>query len=313
MGVSKIDVSVVERVAPDRGPTSSSDYNATLQELINDLTQIALSWNNEVQPLLDTLPSGRTNIIREDRADSVDPFSNGLDGSQIFLDLTSTTLTDNGKYYSNDLTRPLTIKESMENVQDQLNDSIQELQVKIAQVSAASGITSRQRQAIGSRIFDPETTSSPTSIDGLTQVHSRYIDQVALDISGDQNYLDGSGVQTLGYAILDQLTAIKDAHDYDSVFNTMTHNHMFAHVHRNHITPVGDLNGINKIYLVPGTETFIQDSLKVMLNGLELRKGFDYTERPDLRGFEIAPAHRALEDNGVPGDDSLWIHYEVEA
>jgi len=313
MGVSKIDVSVVERVAPDRGPTSSSDYNATLQELINDLTQVALSWNNEVQPLLDSLPSGRTTIIREDRTDSPNPFSNGMDGSQVYLDSTSTTLTDNGKYFDEDLDRPLTIKESMENVQDQLNDAIQELQVKIAQVSAASGITSRQRQAIGSRIFDPETTSSPTSLDGLTQVHSRYIDQVALDLSGDASYLDGSGVQTLGYAVLDQLEAIKNSHDYDPVFNVMTHNHLFAHVHRNHITPVGDLNGINKTYLLPGTEAFIQDSLKVMVNGLELQKGIDYTERPDLKGFEITPAHRALEDNGVPADDSLWIHYEVEA
>ena len=41
-----------------------------------------------------------------------------------------------------------------ENVQDQLNDAIQDLQVKIAQVSLNSGVTSRQRQAIGSRIFD---------------------------------------------------------------------------------------------------------------------------------------------------------------
>lgn len=313
MGVSKIDVSVVERVAPDKGPTSSSDFNATLQELINDLTQVALSWNGEVQPLLDSLPSGGTNIIRENRTDSPNPFSNGFDGSQVYLDSTSTILTDNGKYFSEDLSRPLTIKESMENAQDQLNDAIQELQVKIAQVSATSGITSRQRQAIGSRIFDPETTSSPTSIDGLTQGHSRYIDQLALDLSGDSGYLTGSGTQTLTYPVLDLIQAVLDSHDYDSVFNVMTHNHLFAHVHRNHITPVGDLNGINKTYLIPGTETFIQDSVHVMVNGLELRKGIDYTERPDLRGIEITAAHRALENDGNPGDDNIWLHYEVEA
>jgi len=313
MGVNKIDISVVERIAPERGPTSSSDYNATLQELINDLIQISLSWNDEVQPLLDTLPSGRTNVIREERTEEPDPFVNGLDGSQVYLDLTSTTLTDNGKYYSEDLDRPLTVKESLENVQDQLNDAIQELQVKIAQVSLNSGITSRQRQAIGSRIFDPETTSSPTSIDGLTQGHSRSIDQIAPDISGDSDYLDGSGVQTIAYAILDQLTAIQTAHDYDPVFNTMSHGHIPLHGHRDHITPVGDLNGINKEYLLPGDESFNQGSLHVIMNGFELQKNIDYTERPDFKGFEITSAHRALEDNGVPGDDSLWIHYEIEA
>jgi len=312
MGVSKVDISVVERIAPDRGPTSSSDYNAVLQETINDLTQISLAWNGEVQPLLDSLPSGRTNIIREDRTDDPNPFINGLDGSQIYLDLTSTTLTDNGKYYSEILIRPLTIKESLENVQDQLNDAIQELQVKIAQVSLNSGVTSRQRQAIGSRIFDPETTSSPTSLDGLTQVSARYIDQIALDISGDPEYLDGSGVQTLGYAILEQLEAIKAAHDYDQVFNVMSHEHLEMHVHRYHVTPVGALDGLNKEYLLPGNEVFVEGSLRVMVSGLELRKSIDYTERPDFRGFEITPSHPALENDNMGSDDSVWIHYDIE-
>jgi len=312
MGISKIDVSIVERIAPDRGPTSSSDYNAVLQELINDLTQIALSWNGEVQPLLDTLPTGETNIIREERTEVPNPFINGLDGSQMYLDLTSTSLTDNGKYFDEAEARPLTIKESMENVQDQLNDAIQDLQVKIAQVSLNSGITSRQRQAIGSRIFDPETTSSPSSLDGLTQGHSRSIDQMALDISGDSGYLTGSGVQTLGYAILEQLTAIQTAHDYDSVFNTMSHGHLNLHQHRYHVGTVGDLNGINKEYFLPGTETFIQGTLKVMVNGLEQQRSIQYTERPDFRGFEFTPARAALENDGFGSDDNLWIHYDVE-
>lgn len=312
MGVSKIDISVVERIAPDRGPTSSSDYNAVLQELINDLTQISLSWNGEVQPLLDSLPTGRTNIVRENRTEVPNPFVNGFDGSQIFLDLTSTTLTDNGKYFNKDLSRPLTIKESLENIQDQLNDAIQELQVKIAQVSLNSGITSRQRQAIGSRIFDPETTSSPTSIDGLTQSHSRYINQLGLDISGDPNYLNGSGVQTLTYAILEQLEAIQAAHDYNPVFNTVSHDHMNLHIHRYHQTPVGAIDGLNKEYLLPGNEVFIQGSLRVIVNGLELRKNIDYTERPDFRGFTLTPAYPALENDGISSNDAVWIHYDIE-
>lgn len=312
MGVNKIDVSVVERIAPDRGPTSSSDFNAILQELINDLTQTSLAWNGEVQPLLDTLPTGNTGIIREDRSDKPDPFNNGLDGSQVYLDLTSTTLTDNGKYYSEDLARPLTVKESLENVQDQLNDGIQDLQVKIAQVSLNSGVTSRQRQAIGSRIFDPETTSSPNSLDGLTQGHSRSIDQIALDISGDGSYLNGSGVQTLSHDILKQLQAIQASHDYDSVFNVMSHGNLNLHQHRYHISVVGDLNGINKEYFLPGVETFVQMTLRVVVNGLELERSIDYTEHPDLRGFTITPGHPALENNNIGADDKVWVHYDVE-
>ena len=113
-GVSKIDISVVERYAPSRGPTSSADYNATLQEVINSLAQVSLTWNEDIQPLLDSLPGGGTTIIREDRLDAPNPFINGLDGSQVYLDCTSTVLTDDGKYFSESLNRPLTIKESIE-------------------------------------------------------------------------------------------------------------------------------------------------------------------------------------------------------
>ena len=129
MGVSKLDVSIIERPAPARGPTSSADYNAFVEETINSAAQIAISWNEQVQPLLDSLPSGSTNVIREDRLDYPNPFVNGMDGSQIYLDLTSTATTDEGKYYSLDLTRPLTTKESLENFQTQLNESVQNILV----------------------------------------------------------------------------------------------------------------------------------------------------------------------------------------
>ena len=312
MSVDKIDISVVERIAPNRGPTSSADYNATIQEIINDLASISLSWNNDIQPLLDTLPCGSTNIVREERTEYPNPYKNGLDGSQIFLDLTSTTLTDNGKYFDETLDRPLTIKESLENVQGQLNDAIQELQVEIAKVNLNAGITSRQKQAIGSRIFDPETTSSPTSIDGITQTNIRSIDQIALDISGDRDYLTGSGTQTIEYSIFEQLKSIQDGHAYNPIFNTLTHENLDLHTHRYHITPIGQLNGLNKDYILPGTEKFIQGTLRVMLNGMELKKSIDYFEHPDLRGFSISPNHRALENDGAGADDSLWIHYDVE-
>ena len=63
---------------------------------INSLKEIAIKWNSELQPLLDTLPNGDTGISREDRSDTPDPFANGFDGSQLYLDLTSTKTTDNG-------------------------------------------------------------------------------------------------------------------------------------------------------------------------------------------------------------------------
>lgn len=313
MAISKIDMGVIERYAPSTGPTSSSDYNATLQEIINTLTQIQLSWNTELHPVIDSLPGGDTVVIREDRSDSPNVFVNGLDGSQLYLDSTSTTLTDDGKYYDETLSRPLTVKESIENVQDQLNESIQNLQVEIAQVGTNTGITSRQKQAIGSRIFDPETTSSSTSLDGALQEAIRDIDQIALDISADTNYLTNSGAQTLTYCILDQLKALQDAHTYNPTFNTADHSAIPVHSHRYNITPVGDLNGLNKTYYTPGAEEFTADTLRVIVNGFELRKYIDYTPHANNKGFDITASHRALENDGSGSDDDLWIHYDIEA
>lgn len=312
-GVSKIDISIVERYAPSRGPTSSSDYNATLQETINSLTQVALSWNDEVQPLLDSLPGGTTNFIREDRIDSPNPFINGLDGSQIYLDLTSTPFTDDGKYFITAVNRPATIKESIEEVQNQLNLSVQELLVKIAQVAESAGITARQKQAIGSRIFDPETTSSPSSLDGKTQILERNLDQVAMDIYGDIDSLTNSGARSLIYTILEQLEAIQEAHHYNNVSNNMDHSNLPQHIHRYSITPLGSLDGVNRSYDIPGGEKFIANSLRVIVNGLELRRGVDYAERAiDLRGFNISPSYPALENDGVNADDTVWVHYDID-
>ena len=314
MSVSKLDISVVERYAPSRGPTSSTDYNASLQEIINSLTQTALAWNGEVQPLLDTLPGGNSKIIREDRSSSPNPFTNGLDGSQVYLDLTSTPLTEVGKYYNNLLSRPLTIKESIENVQGELNLSVQNILVKIAQVSENTGITARQKQAIGSRIFDPETTSGPLSLDGRSQAVNRNLDQIAMDLAGSLGYLNNNGAKSLAYTILEQLAAIQDAHNYNTINNQLDHHNLPQHIHRYHIKPLGFLDGTNKIYDIPGGEKFVAGSLRVIVNGLELEKGKHFAERSiDRRGFNISPSYPPLEDNGVDADDTIWVHYDIDA
>jgi hypothetical protein len=312
-GVNKIDVSIVERYAPNRGPTSSADYNATIQETINSLSQIALSWNTEIQPLLDSLPGGNTFFIRENRSATPNPYINGLDGSQIFLDSTSTDITDEGKYFNSLLSRPLTVKESLENVQSQLNQSVQDILVRIAQVSEDTGITARQKQAIGSRIFDPETSSNPSSIDGKLQTLERNLDQVAMDISGSLDYFTNSGAKSLVYTLLQQIQSIQEAHNYNSASNVVNHDNIPRHIHRYHVVPLGQLDGVNRSYDIPGGERFIAGSLRVIVNGLELQQGKHYAERSiDRRGFNLNPSQPALESDGANADDTIWVHYDID-
>lgn len=312
MALNKIDIGITERIAPNKGPTSSADYNATMEEIKNSLSQISIAWNTQLQPLLDTLPTGATGINKDSRTNTPNPFLNGFDGSQIFTDLTSTPVSDNGRFYNTVDKRPLTIKETFNKIQSQLNQNIQDLDIKIAQVNKSNGLTPRQKQAIGSRIFDPGTESSPSSIDGLVDIHSRHIDQLALDISGSSNYLIGNGAQSLAHSILAQLEAIQAAHNYNEDFNTMNHRHLKFHEHRYHIVPIGALNGTNRDYYIPSGEEFVPGSLRVIINGAEQKKSLTYVEHPNNKGFTITNFRPALENDGHGSNDYIWIHYDIE-
>lgn len=311
MALNKIDIGITERIAPNKGPTSSADYNATMEEIKNSLAQISIAWNTQLQPLLDTLPTGATGINKDVRVNVPNPFRNGFDGSQIFTDLTSTIVSDNGRFYNTTDKRPLTIKETFNKIQSQLNQNIQDLDIKIAQVNKSNGLTPRQKQAIGSRIFDPGTESSPSSMDGLIDTHSRYIDQLALDISGDANYLIGNGAQSLAHSILAQLESIQAAHNYNESFNTVDHMHLKFHEHRYHVTPIGALNGTNRDYYLPSGEEFVPGSMRVVINGAEQKKSLTYVEHPNNKGFTITNFRPALENDGHGSNDYIWIHYDI--
>lgn len=312
MGLQKIDVGITERIAPNKGPTSSADYNASMEEIINSLAQLSIAWNTQLQPLIDTLPGGSTGVDKDARTETPNPFLNGFDGSQLFTDLTSTPVSDNGRFYDSLLRRPLTLKETFNKIQNQLNQNIQDLDVRIAQVNKNNGLTPRQKQAIGSRIFDPGTDSSASSLDGIANTHSRFIDQIALDISGSQTYLIGNGAQSLPFSLLEQIRAIQDAHNYDLNFNTLNHSHLKFHEHRYHVSPIGDINGINRDYYLPSGEEFVPGSLRVIVNGVELKKSKYYTEHPNNKGFSITSIRPPLEADANASDDMLWIHYEIE-
>jgi hypothetical protein len=312
MGLNKIDVGITERIAPNKGPTSSADYNASMEEITNSLAQLSIAWNTQLQPLLDTLPNGSTGINKDNRTETPNPFVNGFDGSQFFTDLTSTSISDNGRFYNTISQRPLTLKETFNKIQDQLNQSIQELDIKIAQMNKDNGLTPRQKQAIGSRIFDAGTESSTASLDGMADLHSRYIDQIGLDLSGSSTYLQGNGAQSLTHSILSQLSAIQEAHNYDTNFNTMDHRHLKFHEHRYHVEPIGALDGINRDYYLPSGEEFIPGSLRIVINGAEPKKSLYYTEHPNNKGFTITTYRAALEDDTVGSNDMLWMHYDID-
>ena len=102
--------SLIERRVPYNGPVLSDVWNDTNEEVVRDITTLQTLWNTLLYPLLGSMPSGPVEILATDRTGDISPFDNGLDGSQLYMDMTA-TLTDES-YYSETLARPYTIKES---------------------------------------------------------------------------------------------------------------------------------------------------------------------------------------------------------
>lgn len=133
--IDNFSVLFVKRNAAKRGPTSSEAWNDTIEELSHDLTELSSQWNDRLVPLLSTIPNGSEGNI----SSAVDAWSNGLDGSTVFVDATA-SLTLNANYFNSSANRPNTILEQL----DDLYSEIVTLQDDIATQIAATTPTAEQ-------------------------------------------------------------------------------------------------------------------------------------------------------------------------
>ena len=218
--IPKVVGSFSKRPVPKRGAISSDDYNDTFDDLIADLNQIFSSWNQYIQPLLDSLPSGDSPVALEDRVSGINPFVNGLDGSQFYLDQTAAEDVDDGYFFDSDLERPLTVKEALEKVEDDLNVKINNINNQLGLIDAATGLTTSMKARIGMNIFDEDETSSSDSLDGLTQMFQQYFLQLSADIFNESpnsgigepsHYAWTGSAQTYTKSIMDLINEVSTA------------------------------------------------------------------------------------------------------
>ena len=81
----------------------------SFQEVITDFNTIKTQWNDSIYPLLASLPGQRIRRDRAVRSSGIDPFVNGFDGSQLYMDQASRPNELGGLLHNG--TRPKTIKE----------------------------------------------------------------------------------------------------------------------------------------------------------------------------------------------------------
>ncbi len=200
----RVDLALVKRTAPRRGPSSSEDYNDSLDEIISSFSTLARRFNESVVPLHSTLPDGTDDTL-------VDAFKNGLDGRTIYVDSSLTNLATDLTYYYSAKDRPYTIQESLENLYAYIDAANETTRATAA--SLVQPITTAQKVRIGINIFDSLQSSSSTSLDGKSETNRLNLIQIGNDLY-DSSFvsLDGDGLPNLTFSVRDMVNALLQAH-----------------------------------------------------------------------------------------------------
>jgi hypothetical protein len=99
-----------KRNARSRGGTSSNDQNDMSDEISHDLIEISAQINDSLVPLAAALPDGTVDT-------TVDAFTNGLDGKNLYTNAGATDVGD-PDYFNVLAARPYTVYEQFDNVYD---------------------------------------------------------------------------------------------------------------------------------------------------------------------------------------------------
>ena len=118
--------------------TSQEAIKAGFQEILVDINQFADQWNETLYPLIDSLPSGRRQVTAASRTTGINPIDNGFDGSQVFMDLTSSPQVHSGILYNSRQKRPKTIKEVVLDNYSTLADELRKLRIVMNDISLAN-------------------------------------------------------------------------------------------------------------------------------------------------------------------------------
>lgn len=202
-GINQLALSLIRRNAPYRGPRTSDSWNDTIDEISNDLASVISEWNLKLYPLLLGVPDGTDDV-------NIDAFTNGLDGSQLYVDHDSTESDENGAYWNETYSRPITLKESLTEIREEIESNYNDLAALVAEASGA--LTHDQKRAIGLEIFSDDYTFTGISILTRSQNNEYNIVQLAKDIYGSSFSLDSDGIANFSNSINSALESILTLH-----------------------------------------------------------------------------------------------------
>jgi hypothetical protein len=130
-----------------------------MEELAVDLADFGARWNTEAYPVLNSLPRGSDETRWGGATNVPDPIANGLDGDSIFVDNSAATTVDDGLFWDSTNSRPMTVKETSQDIYDIIDSLDTSLTSQIVDIT--SGFTSDQWDRLGHYIRDGGATTGP--------------------------------------------------------------------------------------------------------------------------------------------------------
>ncbi len=215
--MEKVITSLVERKVPYNGPVESEVWNDSIEEMVHSVGLLQDAWNNLLYPMLGSLPGGPVEVTIADRDLDPNPFDNGLDGSQVYMDMTA--LESDTTYYSSVESRPYTIKESFVVFKEDVDAQIQEAR----EAAVFAGINEEQKERIGANIFYINRSSSPSSLHGESIWLRQAVEQLIADIFNEGTDADSppnlalypvdDGLQTRDNTLMEYILSLLYYHD----------------------------------------------------------------------------------------------------
>jgi hypothetical protein len=106
-------------------PIKSDTFNQIVSQMNSNMELLKTIMNDEIYPILSSLPGGDRLLTSADRVNEVDSVINGLDGSQMYMLATSTESLPH--LFNTDEDRPYTIYEVVDNLMRRVETSIAEV------------------------------------------------------------------------------------------------------------------------------------------------------------------------------------------
>lgn len=170
------------------GAANLNAFISTVSSLSNDLGDLINEHNDKILSAFSGLCKGTDDDLLLDS--TKDAIQNGIDGRSVLVDRDSDE-DSNEWEYSTEITRPLTIKESLQKIYDALSTRIDSIVVDSPEV-----ISEYTKTYIGEEAFDNTVSSSPTSMDGRLSALENWQSGVSSSDLDDTAVLFGDGSST---------------------------------------------------------------------------------------------------------------------